>query len=275
MQIPSSADVRLLTQADVGDALQLSLLAGWNQTAEDWRLLLRLAPEGCFCVHSDGAVVATATLVEYGKVLAWVGMVLTHPEYRRQGLAKLLLARVLKTADESGVCTVKLDATDQGRPLYQSLGFVSKQAVERWERPAVSGGGNSKKFEDGLSDLRGMDVTAFGADRSELLSALETRGAVCSNNGGFVVTRSGSRTAYLGPCVAATQSAAREIIDAALDQNPEQAWSWDLLPRNQRAVALATELGFAPQRRLVRMARGEPVPAKDELVYAIAGFEFG
>jgi hypothetical protein len=50
---------------------------------------------------------------------------------------------------------------------------------------------------------------------------------------------------------------------------------WDLLPSNQDAVSLATELGFSTQRRLTRMFRGEQLRGRDELVYAIAGFELG
>jgi len=52
-------------------------------------------------------------------------------------------------------------------------------------------------------------------------------------------------------------------------------WYWDILPANRDATALAKEFGFAPQRRLVRMSRGEPLRGREEFIYAIAGFEFG
>jgi hypothetical protein len=51
--------------------------------------------------------------------------------------------------------------------------------------------------------------------------------------------------------------------------------SWDLFPRNQDAVALARDLGFSPQRHLVRMARGKELREKENAIYAIAGFELG
>jgi hypothetical protein len=52
-------------------------------------------------------------------------------------------------------------------------------------------------------------------------------------------------------------------------------WYWDLLPENKDAVAIATELGFTRKRSLTRMFRGAPMRGRDEMVYAIAGFEFG
>jgi hypothetical protein len=58
-------------------------------------------------------------------------------------------------------------------------------------------------------------------------------------------------------------------------QNTKCGWSWDLFPRNQDAVALARDLGFAPQRHLVRMARGKELCEKESAIYAIAGFELG
>src|ERR1041385_7707967 len=128
--------IRLLTSADLPHAFGLSSLAGWNQTAEDWNLLLRLSPAGCFGLQIGNTLAATATLFCYGTWLAWVGMVLTHPDFRRRGLATLLLRHVLAVADTLAIHTVKLDATEMGQPLYRSLGFVAEKPIERWARSA-------------------------------------------------------------------------------------------------------------------------------------------
>jgi hypothetical protein len=58
-------------------------------------------------------------------------------------------------------------------------------------------------------------------------------------------------------------------------QDARCAWSWDLFPRNQHAVALARDLGFSPKRHLVRMARGKDLRENENAIYAIAGFELG
>jgi len=81
-------------------------------------------------------------------------------------------------------------------------------------------------------------------------------------------------TAYLGPCVSEDPRTARLLIEESV-LNAGCAWSWDLFPRNQPAVALARDLGFSPKRHLVRMARGKELREKEDAIYAIAGFELG
>lgn len=250
-----------MTTADIGEALQLSLAAGWNQTEADWRRLLELDPDGCFSLRCDGRLVATTTLVCYGTRLAWIGMVLTQANYQRRGFARQLIAAALHLADERGIQTVKLDATEQGAPLYESAGFRAEQIVERWScngDPAASG--TAPKF---ALDYE-LDEQAFGADRSALLRSLSE-----------LPYRAGYRASYLGPCIAREKSIAREVIAPCLQNISAAKWFWDLLPENRAAVQLAMEFGFAPQRRLIRMVRGAPLNSRTDWTYAIAGFELG
>jgi GNAT superfamily N-acetyltransferase len=265
--------IRRLTVEDIPAALQLSTLAGWNQTAGDWQILLDLAPDGCFAMEANG-LVATATLLSYGERLGWVGMVLTHREYRHRGYAKRLFTTVLDHADGRGIKTLKLDATDQGQPLYESYGFHIEQPVERWFRPACE---KTKASNAGAepADWRDLDRTAFGADRSRLLEMLRLREECFTNSDAYLLARPGRVAAYLGPCVARRRDAARAVLAQAISRSDSNGWFWDLLPSNQNAVKLASELGFSTQRRLTRMFRGEQLPVRDELIYAIAGFELG
>jgi acetyltransferase (GNAT) family protein len=76
-----------LHAADLSSAMELSHLAGWNQTIDDWQTLLWLDPEGCFGIEVDDRIVATTTLLCYERRLAWIGMLLTMPDYRRMGFA--------------------------------------------------------------------------------------------------------------------------------------------------------------------------------------------
>ena len=52
----------------------------------------------------------------------------TDPAYRGRGNARKLVNRLIAEAKERGVTEIGLDATDAGRPLYESLGF--KGSVE-------------------------------------------------------------------------------------------------------------------------------------------------
>ena len=48
----------------------------------------------------------------------------TSKEYRRQGIAKELLSRVVNAAKEYGCGTVQITASDMGILLYTDFGFV-------------------------------------------------------------------------------------------------------------------------------------------------------
>ena len=266
--------MRLLHPGDVPAALELPTIAGWNQTEDDWRMLMDLAPQGCFGTDAGGKLVATTTLLPYGKQLAWIGMVLTKPEYRGRGFARTLVTHALESADSQRIRTVKLDATEQGQPLYESLGFEAEGFVERWSRPGTSNlrvtGGD---FDS--NQLAALDLTAFGVDRSAMLEKLAKHSHMYATTGAYLFARAGRVTAYLGPCVANDPASAQRLITSTVQAHSSVTWSWDLLPHNRNAVALASELGFTRQRVLTRMRRGEPLRSRDDMVYAIAGFELG
>jgi len=270
--------LRRLVASDIPAAMGLSEEAGWNQTGEDWRTLIDLAPQGCLAIEVDGELAATTTLLCYGRRLAWIGMVLTRVSNRGQGLARRLLTQALNQADEMRIETVKLDATDQGRPLYEKMGFRFEQVVERWSRPASSNDSGTMPPGDALpaENWRMADRQSFGADRSELLERLSQRGQPSVFIGGsYLLTRPGRQTGYLGPSVCDTPATARALLARALQAGESQGWSWDLLPKNVDAAAIARDLAFTPTRHLHRMVRGKELRAREEMIYAIAGFELG
>jgi GNAT superfamily N-acetyltransferase len=265
-------EIRVITTDDIPAAIRLKDAASWNQTELDWYNLIGLSPEGCFGIEVDGALVATTTAVCFGPELAWIGMVLTHPDHRGRGLARALMERALAWLD-GRVDWIKLDATDMGRPLYRKLGFEDECPIERWaaDPPRWSGG----SLKPGKPD-DAMDRTAFGADRDQLLATLATNDFM-STVEGYAMGRPGSKAAYFGPCVARTPEMARVLANWYMNRCGKKPVYWDLLPENRAAVKIAQDCGFQPLRKLMRMARPgkQPFAHDDSLVYAIAGFEFG
>jgi GNAT superfamily N-acetyltransferase len=250
--------IRRLTAHDIPRALQLASEEGWNQTAADWKMLLELSPDLCFCIEQDNQLAATTTLVCYGNRLAWLGMVLTRPEFRRRGFARMLVEHALAAADRLGIRTVKLDATAQGQPLYETLGFSPEQEIQRWSRDAASP----------------VRRRAPPVPRGCLIEFLSSRAEPSTNNDDLVMYRNGLRASYLGPCIARTAEDAARLIESALayDSGP---WFWDILPANVEAVKLATRFVFTLDRCLARMSRGAPLREDESRIYAIAGLEFG
>ncbi|MGC8759551.1 MAG: GNAT family N-acetyltransferase [Bryobacteraceae bacterium] len=245
--------LRRLEPSDLPALLRLSTAAGWNQTAEDWLRLLELEPEGCFGIEQDERIVASATVISYGEALAWIGMVLTLPEYRGRGHAMQLMRHCLDFCTQRGIATVRLDATEMGRPVYERLGFHAEYGVARWS-------GHLDATEDAPPQFDfALDRLAFGADRRRLL--LKT---------GW--SRPGRVAAYLGPVTARTAAEAGAIIRGCGIRGPA---FWDIPEPNAAARQLAASLGFAPVRQLVRMRLGPPVEERMEWVFALAGFEYG
>ena len=265
--------VRPLTSADIPAVLVLSSAAGWNQTADDWKLLLQPGIGECLAIERDGRVVATTTLVCYAQELAWVGMVLTHPDFRNQGLARRLVGASLMIAAEKTIRTVKLDATELGIQLYRSLGFREEQTIERWLGTGRLPSKSDQMPPLGMPDLE-LDREAFGADRTRILEFLAKRAAPLAAEDGFAMFRSGARASYIGPCVARSPESAKRLIGSCLRANLRE-WYWDLLPSNRAAVDIAKGFNFKRERVLVRMVKGPDLKGNESLIYAGGGFEIG
>jgi len=269
--------IRTLSLDDVVSAMELSVSANWNQTVQDWQRVLRLSPAGCRCIDSDGRIAATATRLNYGDKLAWIGMVLTRPEDRRRGYARRLMEDAIAGAENDRIRTLKLDATEQGRPLYETVGFVVENTIERWERQGGADmsttAASACRFRE---ELLALDATVFGVSRKNLLRDFSTSANCELTSSGYVLSRAGRVARYLGPCVAESADNARQLIARQLNASRVGcAWYWDLLTTNAEAVRCAQELGFTRSRVLWRMRRGEAIHNHDSSIYAIAGFELG
>ena len=72
------------------------------------------------------------------------GMVLnvyTCPSYRRKGYAKIIMEALLSDAKKMEILVIELKATEDGYPLYHSVGFEddgSKYHIMRWKNRDLS-----------------------------------------------------------------------------------------------------------------------------------------
>lgn len=274
----------LLTPDDLPDLLALCRAAAWNQTEADWQRVLTLEPELSLGIRAEGRIVATAVGFTYpgsstSPPLAWIGMVLTHPDHRGHGHARRLMQHLVAELDRRGCSIQKLDATSMGQPLYEQLGFVAEQPIERWKRDATRKRVHAAGVVEPFQLLTELDAAAFAWDRARLMPSLLAAGDGALTEGGFALGRPGAVAAYFGPCVARTPAAARRLASWFLARHSSEDVFWDLLPHNQEARSLAHSLGFRPVRDLVRMVRLAPgvtePPRRDDYIYAIAGFELG
>ena len=276
----SEIEMRRLTPADIPAADALRNASGWNQIPADWERLLMLEPDGCFAAQRAGTIVGTATTTRYGAKLAWIGMVLVHPDHRRQGIARALMEHCLRYLKNCGVQSIKLDATPHGHPLYTQLGFVEEWTLARWEcaAPAISTEllGVRPLLESDWETLIEMDAGAIGAPRGALLRALY-QSALCTFvadlNGiikGFGMLRSGAYADYLGPLVATDSTSAAQLAYALLVSAAGPV-IWDIPDPNVEAEALAGRLGFSRVRPFTRMWLGQNArTSQPQHLFAIA-----
>lgn len=258
-----------MNQFDHRDMAALSLSAGWNQSDGDWVRTLSLST--CFGVVQDGQVISSIAVTCYGSDLAWIGMVLTLPEHRGKGHASSLMRTAIGFAQGRNIKCLKLDATEMGAAVYRKFGFEDECIVERWRstRSATRSDGYRLSIPGDIDwDL---DRQAFGADRRELIEALDLYSIDLA--GGFACRREGRECAHFGPCVAPDIDSARSLAAWGATQEPS---FWDLFPGNPQAVQLAHSFGFTPARKLLRMSyQRRDVDQNPALVYALAGFEWG
>jgi len=279
-----------MNEQDVPDGLRLNTLAGWNQTAADWRRFLGNSPGGCFVMEHDGKVIGTATTVFYENRFAWIGMVLVDSEFRKRGIGTELLKKTIEHLDDASIHTMKLDATPQGKPIYAKLGFIEEYEIERWmlKRPHAKTSAKPVATCGPLSEVQKqrvfqLDKALFGADRGFLLRALceespELAAAVWEDESlqGYAFGRAGLFADHLGPWMARTRPAAEGLLQEFLAKSSHETLIVDCMKSNSMAVELLRGFGFAPSRALTRMFRGpNSYPGRPELFCAILGPEFG
>jgi GNAT superfamily N-acetyltransferase len=280
--------IRPMKPGDLDQAFGLSMAEGWNQTMNDWKLLLDNPDDICIVAEKEKRVAGTATALNHNNSIAWIGMVLVDKSLRGQGAGKMLLEELINSLKH--IQSVKLDATPAGEPLYRKLGFVAEYNILRMTRGAmkykpakVSGKEILSTGKKEISEIIRLDKVIFGADRSYLLNTLfntypEKAFCLKKNNkiDGFLFGRAGSRFNYIGPVSANSPESAKQLISKSLESLNDQAIAIDV-PEDKKDLAewLESE-GFVRQRHFTRMYLNvNPYPGTPDKQFLISGPEFG
>ncbi len=87
---------------------------------------------------AEGPSVATLTLLVHSRMPSpralatsegYITGVYTRPDWRRRGLATELLRAATSAARQHGLARVRLNATEQGREVYEKEGYVSRASA--------------------------------------------------------------------------------------------------------------------------------------------------
>src|SRR5215475_9914039 len=205
-----------LQPLDAQGLCPLSMEAGWNQVAADWRLMLTLG-WGYGVRAANSKWIASALVLPLGSGVCWLSMVLVTEPMRGQGLGTRLLQRSIAEVEASGAAA-GLDATELGRPIYVPLGFRDVYPLSRWHvppgahqpLPSPVGIAIGPATAEDLERICLFDASRIGLARAPVLSHLLARAqglARVARRGdggiaGFCLARDGRIATQLGPIVA-------------------------------------------------------------------------
>jgi GNAT superfamily N-acetyltransferase len=279
--IPESTEIVRLTRPDIGAALRLSEAAGWNQTADDWRLFIE-AGKTFGLRDQEGRLLATAAAMPYRGRIGYVAMVIVDPAWRRRGFATRLVDACIEELEGLGLVPV-LDATPDGEPVYSRRGFRPLYRLDRWQGDAQEGGVMPPDCRDArpsdLATIIRLDADAFGSARPALIEDClfrpGTRAIVGEEGDCFAMIRNGRRARQLGPVVAPDEGRALAMISGLIAGETGSVFV-DVPSRWGRIGSWLGGRGFGVQRSLACMARGATEPfGTAERLFALAGPEFG
>ncbi|MFI4911589.1 MAG: GNAT family N-acetyltransferase [Sedimentisphaeraceae bacterium JB056] len=275
-----------LLENELDKGLELSLGAGWNQLMADWKLIYRLNPDGTFAALHNGRIVGTAAGVNYDGKIGLIGMVLVNPNMRRRGIATDLMNSCEKAL--SGCRSVKLDATLEGKKVYQRIGYKTECSLTRYVGSGLISGeqGCDQKLvrpmtSADVSRIAEIDAREFGADRKTMIEGLLEMASeysfVFEKDGGikgFVQGRRGAKYEFIGPLWAVDEAAASGLLRCVLMQAAQKPVAIDTFDENKSWNKRLADMGFKPSRCFARMFKGENIAASKKY-FASAGPELG
>jgi GNAT superfamily N-acetyltransferase len=211
----------------------LTMRAGWNQNEKDINRIVDFDVKGNFVAKLRGKgfniPVGTGTVAPLGKNNTWIGMILVHPELRRQGVANAIMQAGVKYAIDQGKIINGLDATPMGNTVYGAVGYVDSYRIWRSVYPlnqfenALYDQAHVKKMEKKeLEEVIRYDAASF-IERIDIMTELfkdsEGRSFVYRNDNGdvqgYVYTRPGRIRSFVGPFIADSEEIARNLLIAA------------------------------------------------------------
>jgi len=280
--------VERLAAADAEGLCPLSIEAGWNQVAADWRLMLNLG-QGFGVRGDDGRWIGSALALPLGPSLSWISMVLVTGPARGRGLGTKLLSRALAEAEANGAAA-GLDATELGRPIYLPLGFRDAFTLSRWHVgegarqvvPPPAGLTVRPAQREHAARIAAYDGPRSGFARGAILEHLLGRAPRLAHVAlrpdgtlaGYVLGRDGYRRPHVGPLVADDEAIGLALLSSAVAAAAEPPLV-DVPDHHAVIRGWLVEQGGSAPRRFTRMLRGDVVADDAAHVFALAGPELG
>ena len=284
----SSIRLRKMELSDMKELMRLKNAESWNQTENDWRLLIQYKNSINLVAETDNTIIGTVTAINYANTVAWIGMMLVDKIHRGKGISKILLNETIEKLKDCR--SIKLDATPAGWPVYKKLGFIDEYSLCRMTCPSVLKPSlievnvkTEQLTEKDIPEVAKLDKQVFGADRTELIYYLHTNSPSLAfltreNNKitGFSLGRKGQSFTQVGPVYASSDNEAKALIKSSLSKLRGKAVAIDIHIDKPEIENLLSTFGFTRQRTFKRMyLQKNPSPGIIKYQYLISGPELG
>lgn len=273
--------------SDMPELMRLKNDEGWNQTEQDWHVLITYKNSINLVAEIDDKIIGTICAINYSNKIAWIGMMLVDKNYRRLGISKTLLSSAIEKLKDCK--SVKLDATPVGRYVYEKIGFKDEYDINRLTNLSVKYINNEKSIKtvrittSDLDEIAILDEKIFGANRFEILKYLFKNSPELawtikkkSKIVGFCFGRKGSKFTQIGPVYSSFDEEVKSLITSSANQLIGKPVVVDLLSDKDSIDLWLSENGFEKQRAFKRMYLNiNPHPGVVENQYFISGPELG
>ena len=269
--------LRPMLPADVDAATEMVLGHGWGVRRE-W-LAFAAGHDRCvpLLAEADGDIVATGVGTASG-LAGWVGSIFVAPGWRGRGLGRAVTEAIIDRLSSMGCRSLVLVATEDGRRLYERMGFEVQTHYRTLQAPGLpravepsNGVPTVRAFEAAdLAEIVALDREGSGEDRAhaiEVLASSDTTRVAPGREGGidgFVVRGPWGG----GATVARTTEAALRIVTARRRAaGPEGRVRLGMVDDNAEGLERLAEVGFRLAWSAPRMIRGDAPPWRPELLY--------
>ena len=187
-----------MAPAEAEVAIALAKSHGWRDRRRFYDFVFRVPTCQPVVAVVAGRVVGTGLATAQGSV-GWLGAIAVEAGCRRRGIGRAMTEELCRRLRAAGCTTLSLEATDDGRPMYERMGFRlaatyhQLQAGHLPEAPAAPAGARVRRLEPAdFPAIYELDRLATAEDRS---AALE----VMARDGGWVLERDGAVCGFLVP----------------------------------------------------------------------------
>ena len=259
------ATARRVTPGDTHLLHELAVGVFWPHRDRDIDMLLRVG-RGYVALDEIGRAMGSTMYFPTDGDLSFLGMMVVAPRLQAQGTGRWLMRMVL---EEVGDHDLRLTATKQGFPLYQSEGFAAVGQIRQHQGIAkpihdparVDGITVRNMTDEDLPDIGALDAHAYGAARSAIMNALaeKSTGVVAERGGkvvGFAMIRNFGRGRVIGPIVCEDEGIAMQMTAPLIQAHKGQFLRIDTPGETPLFDAFLAAAGLGIHDTCTEMVRG-------------------